>query len=69
MSADGLLCFQVHRLARWTAVVVDRDSGLDCPMPAVRFRWRSSVDTWIEQATAEWLARGEAVSFAARKLT
>lgn len=69
MWADALLCCPARHLARWTAVVVDRFDGQEHPMPAVRFRWRRSVDTWIERATAEWLARGDAVTFAARRLS
>jgi hypothetical protein len=68
MWLDALLCLQHRRLARWTAVTVDRFDGEEYPMPFVRFRWRRSVDTWIERMTGEWLTRGQAVTFAAREL-
>lgn len=69
MWADALLCFPNRHLARWTAVVVDRIDGHEHPMPAVRFRWHRSVDTWIERATAKWLSRGHAVTIVARALS
>lgn len=68
MWTDALACFVVPRLARWTAVVVDRMDGEEYPVRSVRLRRRSSIDEWVRMATAEWVERGMTIQFEARKL-
>ncbi len=36
--------------ARWTVVVIDRDTCDEYPIASVRFRWRRSADTWSARA-------------------
>lgn len=73
MIGDGLLCRTLKllgapRFARWTAVVVDRDSGQDHAMPDIRFRWRRSVTVWIAWWSAHWDRHGIAVRIEPRRL-
>ena len=68
MWFDALLCFKVPRLARWTVVVVDRNTGADLPMPAVKFRWRRSVDAWLIRELHRWAREGITASMEVRPL-
>lgn len=70
LRADALLCHAFPRLARWTAVVVDRFDGAEYPVGSVRLRWRSSIDEWLRW-NDEYLRhrRLPTAQFEARRLT
>lgn len=58
MWFDALMCLSNPRLARWTAVVVDRNDGTEYPIASVRFRWRRSAETWVLRTAAKFVQRG-----------
>lgn len=58
MWIDALMCFKIPTLARWTAVVVDRNDGTEYPIASARFRWHRNAETWVLRTAAQFLRHG-----------